>query len=69
MKLARTALFVICTNDFGRAGRNYRQPRRPNATHTFDIRRSSKPTCRPVARLPADAPARMLLVVRGGGLR
>ena len=41
MKLARTALFVICTNDLDRAGRNYRQPRRPNATHTFDIRRSS----------------------------
>ena len=41
MKLARTALFVICTNDRDCAGRNYRQPRRPNATHTFDIRRSS----------------------------
>jgi hypothetical protein len=39
MKLARTTLFVICTNDLGRAGRNYRQPPRPNATSTFDIRR------------------------------
>jgi len=41
MKLARTTLFVICTNDLDRAGRNYRQPRRPNATRTFDIRKSS----------------------------
>ena len=39
MKLARTTLFVICTNDLGQAGRNYRQPPRPNATRTFDIRR------------------------------
>ena len=40
MTLARTTLFVICTNDLGRAGRNYRQPPRPNAASTFDIRRS-----------------------------
>jgi len=39
MKLARTTLFVICTSDLGRAGRNYRQPPRPNATRAFDIRR------------------------------
>jgi hypothetical protein len=41
MKLARTNLFVICTNDLDRAGRNYRQSRRPNATRTFDVRRPS----------------------------
>ena len=41
MKLTRTTLFVICTNDLGHAGRNYRQPCRPNATRTFGIRRSS----------------------------
>ena len=64
MKLARTTLFVICTNDLGRAGRNYRQPPRPNATSTFDIRRPRR-TRRQVARLSADTPARMLMVVRG----
>ena len=42
MKLARTTLFVIYTNDLGRAGRNYRQPPRSNATLTFDIRRSRR---------------------------
>lgn len=42
MTLARTTLFVICTNDLGRAGRNYRQPPRPNAASTFDIRRSRR---------------------------
>ena len=41
MKLARTTLFFICTNALDRAGQDYRQPRRPNATRTFDIRRPS----------------------------
>jgi hypothetical protein len=59
MKLVRTTHFVICTNDLGRAGRNYRQPPRPNTTRTFDIRRSRR----------LAAPARMLLVVRGSGPR
>jgi hypothetical protein len=38
MKLARTALFVICTNDLDRVDEIIVAP---NATHTFDIRRSS----------------------------
>ena len=41
MKLARTTFFVIRTMILSRAGRNYRQPPRPNATRTFDIRRPS----------------------------
>jgi hypothetical protein len=41
MKLARTTLFIICTNDLDRAGRDNRQSRRPSATRTFNIRRSS----------------------------
>jgi hypothetical protein len=42
MKLARTNLFVICTNDLGRPGRNYRQPLRLDAPpRTFHMRRSS----------------------------
>jgi hypothetical protein len=40
MKLARTTIFFICTDDPDRGGRN-RQPRRPNATCIFDIRRPS----------------------------
>ena len=41
MKLARTTLFVICTNNLGHAGRNYRQSPRPYTTRTFDMRRPS----------------------------
>ena len=64
MTLARTTLFVICTNDLGRAGRNYRQPPRPNAASTFDIRRSRRlaakwHVCPQTHRLDA-------MVVRGG---
>ena len=60
MKLARTTLFVICTNDLGRAGRNYRQPCRPNAHPHIRYPTILKPTCRQVARLSADAHSRDL---------
>jgi len=56
MKLARTNLFGICTNDLDRAGRNYRQSRRPNATRTFDVRRpSGRGLIRPLGHNPTPA--------------
>ena len=68
MKLARTTLFVICTSDLGRAGRNYRQPPRPNVTLTFDIRRPQADSP-PGGTCAGNAPARMLLVVGGSDPR